>query len=117
MVALLIALWSLRPGAHILVRTREAGDDPRYRELISQWGAHADLRMFLQLQSQAAVGLILALSVSLAAHNTRPSLGLSDFLGFALLVGALAGEAVSDWQLRHAIRTTSSSGSAGLLIP
>ena len=99
MVALLIALWSLRLGAHIVVRTREAGDDPRYRELISQWGAHADLRMFLQLQSQAAVGLILALSVSLAAHNTRPSLGLSDFLGLALLVGALAGEAVSDWQL------------------
>ena len=57
--------------------------------------------MFLQLQSQAAVGLILALSVALAAHNTRPSLGLSDFLGLALLVGALAGEAVSDWQLRR----------------
>ena len=101
MVAVLIALWSLRLGAHILVRTREAGDDPRYRELISQWGARADLRMFLQLQSQAAVGLILALSVALAAHNTRPSLGLSDFLGLALLVGALAGEAVSDWQLRR----------------
>ena len=110
MVALLIALWSLRLGAHILVRTREAGDDPRYRELISQWGAHADLRMFLQLQSQAAVGLILALSVSLAAHNTRPSLGLSDFLGFALLVGALAGEAVSDWQLRRFRSDTANHG-------
>ena len=106
----MVALWSLRLGAHILVRTREAGDDPRYRELISQWGAHADLRMFLQLQSQAAVGLILALSVSLAAHNTRPSLGLSDFLGLALLVGALAGEAVSDWQLRRFRSDTANHG-------
>jgi len=101
LIAVLIALWSVRLGSHIMMRTRKAGDDPRYRELIRQWGTRADLRMFLQLQSQAAVGLILALSVALAAHNTRPSLGLSDFLGLALLVGALAGEAVSDWQLRR----------------
>ena len=101
MVAVLIALWSLRLGGHILLRTREVGDDPRYRDLIRQWGANANMRMFLQLQSQAAVGLILAVSVALAAHNTRPTLGLQDFLGMALLVGALAGEAVSDWQLRR----------------
>ncbi len=101
MVATLIAFWSLRLGGHILLRTREVGDDPRYRDLIRQWGANADLRMFLQLQSQAAVGLILAISVTLAAHNMRPTLGLQDFLGMALLVGALAGEAVSDWQLRR----------------
>ncbi|MBR1238392.1 DUF1295 domain-containing protein [Bradyrhizobium sp. AUGA SZCCT0177] len=100
-VAVLIALWSLRLGGHILVRTREAGDDPRYRDLIKQWGASANLRMFLQLQSQAAVGLILTLSVALAAHNPREGLGAVDLLGIALLVGALAGEAVSDWQLRR----------------
>ena len=100
-VAVLIAFWSLRLGGHILARTRKAGDDPRYRELIRQWGTTADLRMFLQLQSQAAVGLILTLSVALAAHNLRPGLGTVDLLGIALLVGALAGEAVSDWQLRR----------------
>jgi steroid 5-alpha reductase family enzyme len=101
MVAVLILFWSLRLGGHIVARTREVGDDPRYRDLITQWGARASLRMFLQLQSQAAVGLILAISVALAAHNTRPNLGFPDFLGLALLVGALAGEAVSDWQLRR----------------
>jgi len=101
MVAVLIMFWSLRLGGHIVLRTREVGDDPRYRDLIRQWGANADLRMFLQLQSQTAVGLILAISVALAAHTTRPNLGLQDFLGIALLVGALAGEAVSDWQLRR----------------
>lgn len=99
--AVLIALWSLRLGGHILARTRKAGDDPRYRELIRQWGPTANLRMFLQLQSQAVVGLILTLSVALAAHNPRPGLGVADLLGIALLIGALAGEAVSDWQLRR----------------
>ena len=101
MVAILIAFWSLRLGGHILLRTREVGDDPRYRDLIRQWGANANLRMFLQLQAQAAVGLILAVSVALAAQNTRPNLGFQDFLGLVLLVSALAGEAVSDWQLRR----------------
>ena len=38
---------------------------------------------------------------SVAAHAARPSLGLQDFLGLVVLVGALAGEAVSDWQLRR----------------
>lgn len=101
MVAVLIALWSVRLGRHILIRTREAGDDPRYRELIKQWGINANWRMFLQLQSQAAVGLILTLSVALAAHNPRIYLGVTDFVGMLLLIGALSGEAVSDWQLRR----------------
>lgn len=101
LVALLIALWSLRLGGHILARTRQVGDDPRYRDLIRQWGATADWRMFLQLQSQAAVGLVLMVSVVLAAHNARPGLGVQDFLGLALLCGALAGEAISDRQLRR----------------
>lgn len=100
-VALLIALWSLRLGGHILLRTREVGDDPRYREWIREWGADADRRMFWLLQVQAAVGLILAVSVALAAHHPQPGLGITDFLGMALLIGALAGEAIADWQLRR----------------
>ena len=59
MVAVLIALWSLRLGGHILLRTLEAGDDPRYREWIREWGVDADRRMFWLLQVQAAVGLVL----------------------------------------------------------
>ena len=101
MVVALIAIWSLRLGGHILARTRQVGDDPRYRDLIRRWGENANLRMFLQLQSQAAVGLILAMSVALAAHNMRPYLGVADVVGATLLIAALAGEALSDWQLRR----------------
>ncbi|MGY3698608.1 steroid 5-alpha reductase family enzyme [Bradyrhizobium sp. USDA 3240] len=99
MVALLVAIWSLRLGSHLLSRTWKAGDDPRYRDLIDQWGDTADRRMFLQLQAQAAVGLILTISVALAAHNPRPALGLADLLGAALLLTGLIGEALSDAQL------------------
>lgn len=100
-VALLVAVWSLRLGGHLLLRTWKAGDDPRYRDLIDQWGATADWRMFLQVQAQAAVGLILAVSVALAAHNPRPELGPADLLGTVLLLTSLIGEGVSDAQLRR----------------
>jgi steroid 5-alpha reductase family enzyme len=101
LVAVLVAIWTIRLGSHILMRTRQDGDDPRYRALIQQWGPSANRRMFLQLQAQAIVGSILSLSVALAAHNLRSQLGIADFLGAALLIGALAGEALSDWQLRQ----------------
>ena len=99
-VAILVAIWSLRLGGHLL-RTCKAGDDPRYRDLIDQWGATAGRRMFLQLQAQAAVGLLLAVSVALAAHNPRPELGFADFIGALLLLAGLIGEALSDAQLRR----------------
>lgn len=101
LVAILIAIWAIRLGGHIVMRVRQAGDDPRYRDLIEQWGPNANRRMFLQLQAQAFVGSILTFSVALAAHNSRPQFGIADFVGAALLVAALAGEALSDWQLRR----------------
>src|ERR1700744_4033412 len=41
LVAVLIAIWSLRLGVHIAVRTTKITDDPRYAEYIRQWGAGA----------------------------------------------------------------------------
>ena len=68
-VAALAAAWSLRLGFHIVTRTRAAGDDPRYRQLVVQWKAQASRRMFWFLQEQAAVGVALVISVVLAAQN------------------------------------------------
>ena len=110
MVAMLVAVWSLRLGGHLLSRTRRPGDDPRYRDLINQWGATADRRMFLQVQAQAAVALILAVSVALAAHNPRPQIGLADGLGAVLLLVGLVGEGLADWQLRKFRSDPANSG-------
>jgi steroid 5-alpha reductase family enzyme len=100
LVAVLAASWCLRLGIHIAGRTRAATDDPRYRNLIIQWGSDAARRMFWFLQSQAAVGIILALSIVVAAHNPNPDLRIQDFIGLATLLAGLVGEAVADHQLR-----------------
>jgi steroid 5-alpha reductase family enzyme len=100
-VAILAASWCLRLGLHIAERTRAVSDDPRYRNLIAQWGSEAPRRMFWFLQSQAAIGAVLALSVALAAHNPDPDLRSQDLVGLAMLVIAIVGEAAADHQLRR----------------
>ena len=56
LVAGLAALWSLRLGSHIVLRTARGGDDPRYRQLRVEWGDKASGRLFWFLQVQAAAG-------------------------------------------------------------
>lgn len=101
LVAALAAAWSLRLGLHIMSRTRVSGDDPRYRQLATEWGASAPKRMFWFLQSQAVVGIILVLAVALAAQNPNPAFREQDIAGLLVLAAALIGEAVADAQLRR----------------
>jgi steroid 5-alpha reductase family enzyme len=100
LVAALAAIWSLRLGIHIVDRNRATGDDPRYYQLIAEWGDDAPRRMFWFLQSQAAVGVLLALTIAVAAHSPPPGLRSQDYAGVAIAVAALCGEALADRQLR-----------------
>jgi steroid 5-alpha reductase family enzyme len=98
LVAALVAVWSLRLGTHILQRTLKGGDDPRYAQLKSEWGADYKRQLLIFLQIQAACGLVLAVAVMAAAHNPAP-LGLPDLLGILIAIVAIAGESIADAQL------------------
>lgn len=99
LVASLALLWSLRLGLHIALRAARGGDDPRYRQLREEWGGAFRLRLFWFLQIQALAALVLALSIMIAAHNPATGSRLSDWLGMAILVVAVFGEAIADSQL------------------
>ena len=99
LAAALVALWSARLALHIASRTRGAPDDPRYADLARQWGADAPRRMFWFLQTQALAGFVLVAAVGLAAVNPAPFPRLADFLAVAILLVAVAGEALADSQL------------------
>ncbi len=100
LVAAMVALWSLRLGGHIALRTAGGGDDPRYAELRREWGAKFSQRLFLFLQIQALAGWLLVLCVMLAARNPASTLRWSDWAGAALLALAVLGESVADAQLQ-----------------
>jgi steroid 5-alpha reductase family enzyme len=52
LVAALVAIWSLRLGFHIAVRTAGITDDPRYAAFAREWGVDSPRKMFLFLQNQ-----------------------------------------------------------------
>ena len=100
-VAVLISLWAARLGAHIAARSARIVDDPRYAKLAQDWGAAAPRRMFAFLQQQALGSVPLALSIYLAAKNPAPAMRLQDYVGIAIALVAIAGEAIADHQLRR----------------
>jgi len=101
LVATLVAVWALRLGGHLGIRTAGGTDDPRYAAFAREWGANAPRRMFFFLQSQALGSIPLVLAIFVAAHAPRGSLRPQDYLGGLILFAGIAGEAVADAQLRR----------------
>lgn len=110
LVATFAGTWSLRLGGHIFMRTLKADDDPRYRDMIRQWGSKAPSRLFGHLQSQALVGLFLAICVMLAARNPAELLRPQDVAAFLVFLTGIAGEAIADAQLRGFKRSPANGG-------
>ncbi|MBC7047365.1 DUF1295 domain-containing protein, partial [Salmonella enterica subsp. enterica serovar Heidelberg] len=81
LVAVLVAIWAVRLGGHVAVRSRGISDDPRYAEFARQWGAAAPRRMFLFLQQQAWGSIPLVFAIFVAAHAPAAELRLQDYLG------------------------------------
>jgi steroid 5-alpha reductase family enzyme len=101
LVAGLVAVWSLRLGAHIAVRSRGISDDPRYAAFASEWGADSPRRMFVFLQNQGFGSIPLAFAIFVAARFPDPALRLQDFFGVLILLAGIVGEALADRQLKN----------------
>ncbi|HEY4199590.1 MAG TPA: DUF1295 domain-containing protein [Devosiaceae bacterium] len=109
LVAGAVAIWSLRLGSYILMRTLDGGNDPRYAQLQQDWGDRFASRLFAFLQIQALAAFVLAASVMVAARNPAP-LGIFDALALLVLLAAVAGEGVADAQMATFRRGAANSG-------
>ncbi|OQW53544.1 MAG: hypothetical protein A4S14_16055 [Proteobacteria bacterium SG_bin9] len=101
LVAVLVAIWSIRLGSHIAIRSAGIHDDPRYAEYSRQWGADAPRKMFIFLQNQALGTVPLVFSIFIAARYPLETLRVQDYLGVLILLIGIVGEAVSDAQLKR----------------
>jgi steroid 5-alpha reductase family enzyme len=104
LVAALVAIWSLRLGIHIAIRSAGISDDPRYAEFAKKWGLNAPRRMFLFLQNQAFGSIPLVFAIFVAARFPSDHLRLQDYLGVLVLFAGIAGEGLADAQMK-AFRT------------
>jgi steroid 5-alpha reductase family enzyme len=101
LVAVLVAIWSLRLGLHIAVRTAGITDDPRYAAFAQEWGVDSPRKMFLFLQNQGFGSIPLVFSIFVAARFPSDLLRLQDYLGVLILLAGIAGEALADAQLKR----------------
>jgi len=101
LVAGLVAIWSLRLGTHIAIRTAGITDDPRYAAFAREWGVDSPRRMFIFLQNQGFGSIPLVFAIFVAARLPEDALRLQDYLGALILLAGIAGEAVADAQLKR----------------
>lgn len=104
LAGLLVGLWSVRLGFHLL-RHRvfgHAGEDGRYRAMREHWGERANLHFLWFYQAQAAAAFVFALPAWLLAQHPATSLAPVQLAGLVLFPLAQAGEWLADRQLeRH----------------
>lgn len=101
LVAVMITLWAVRLGVHIVHRSLTRPDDPRYAKMQREWGEEAPRQMFALLQTQAFVSLPLPVAAMVAAHAPAGPLGLPDMIAAVIFATALAGEGIADRQLQR----------------
>src|SRR5471030_2428324 len=101
LVAALVAIWSLRLGSHIAVRTAGITDDPRYAAFAKEWGVDSPRKMFIFLQNQGFGSIPLVFAIFVAARFPSDALRIQDALGALILFIGIAGESLADAQLKN----------------
>jgi len=110
LIAIIIMLWSLRLGTHLLIRVSKEKDDKRYLEIIKSWGEKASSKMFWFFQFQGAANVVLSMAILLTMTNVDAFPNTWDMVGIFVACLAVLGEGVSDWQLKQFKQDSSNKG-------
>jgi steroid 5-alpha reductase family enzyme len=92
--------WGARLGAHLWRRNAGQAEDPRYRKLRVEWGAHANRRMLLFFLLQVVISMLLSVAFLLPVYRQTPPAAGWVALATLLWAASIAGEALADRQLR-----------------
>jgi steroid 5-alpha reductase family enzyme len=99
-LTVLILIWSLRLGWHLLRRFEVKREDPRYTEIKTKWGEKTrDIKMYLMFLFQGFLVVFLSLPFMIVATSSTSEWHLTEALGFLLWLAGFWGEALSDKQL------------------
>jgi steroid 5-alpha reductase family enzyme len=111
LVAALVAIWAIRLGSYILRRVSTSHEeDARYAKFKAEWGDKYQSKIYWLILPQAMITTIMMVSVEVAADRSLPGLDLRDYAGMAILVIAIAGESLADWQLSQFKKTNTKKG-------
>jgi steroid 5-alpha reductase family enzyme len=96
LVAVMVVVWGVRLSRHIFTRSKGAGEDPRYAEMLGDGGFGAAIRKVFVVQGLAVC--LMALPVMAAAHWDVEATWLV-WVGVVVWAAGTVFEAVGDAQL------------------
>jgi steroid 5-alpha reductase family enzyme len=100
LVGVLGACWSLRLGTYLFFnRIYKKPEDGRYQTLRRQWAGHVNRSFLIFFQLQGLADVLFSLTFWVIAHDPRPTLSWSCWLGVLVWTVAIVGEATADAQL------------------
>jgi len=99
----LAALWSLRLGFYLLRRVGSHLDEEegRYKQLRQEWAPNINFKFFVFFQAQALSNVFLATPFFIIALNADPHISVVEYIGAALWLCSIIGEATADLQLQR----------------
>jgi steroid 5-alpha reductase family enzyme len=100
-MAATVGVWSLRLALHLLFdRVIGKPEEGRYVQLRKEWKSNIAVRFLFFFEFQALLDVVLSIPFLLVSLNSRPSLGVVEYLGAAVWLLGMAGEALADQQLK-----------------
>lgn len=110
LVGTLALLWSLRLTRHLAKRVLGEPEDGRYGELRSELGPKFNTWIFWFFQAQALLAVLLSLVFLVLMDAAESGWRIWDWVGVAIWVTSIAGEALADRQLRDWRENPENSG-------
>jgi steroid 5-alpha reductase family enzyme len=112
MICGMVVIWGVRLGSHLgnRVLSHLHEEEGRYAQLRKEWAPHADRKLFSFFQAQAVSNVFLAVPFFIITSNTAPQISIFEYLGLAVWIFALIGEATADWQLDRFKKNPSNKG-------
>ncbi|CAN5700253.1 DUF1295 domain-containing protein [soil metagenome] len=112
LIAVMVTLWSIRLGTHLLIRVKKHHpvEDSRYAALRIKFPNRPWFMFFAFFQMQAVLIGILSAPFAVICANRASSLTGWEMAGLILWVLAFCGEALSDHQLKSFASDPSNKG-------
>jgi len=97
----MVIIAGTRLGTHLAVRVLKhlRQEEPRYAHIRKEWGDKAEVKMAFFFQMQALSNILLAVPFFIIVHNTSPELSIFEYIGAAIWLISVIGEATADAQL------------------
>ena len=90
-----------RLGTHLAVRVLKhlRQEEPRYAQIRKEWGDKAEVKMAFFFQMQALSNILLAVPFFIIVLNPSPELNVFEYVGAAIWLISVLGEATADAEL------------------